>query len=234
MFSPRLLLTSAAASGALAISSPAGASAQGKIIGGSPGTSPSIVQLSFAQDGGVYGCTGEAIAAQWVLTARHCTEGDEWLDVYYSNDTENPGTPIAADRVYNSPYGDVGLVHLSQARSVDYQEISGDYSPLTGDVGTIWGYGLRAAGQPADHLYTASVRVLGSSTDAYGGPAVHVEGVSGAANHGDSGGPLLVDGAVVAVCSTGDEADPGSNAQARSNYANLAASRAWISSIAGV
>lgn len=206
-----------------------------KIIGGTSTTSPYIVQLVFGQSGGTYGCTGEAISANWVLTAQHCIDGTEWMDVYYSNSTSNPGTPVAADEVYGSSYGDVALVHLSTSKSVStYGSLATSYTATAGDSGTIYGYGLRANQQQSTGLYKASVNVLGASTDAYSGKAVHVQGVNGASNHGDSGGPLIVGGKIVGVCSTGDEADPGSNINATSNYANLTASRSWIKSTSGV
>ncbi len=205
------------------------------IVGGTAGSSPYIVQLEFGDGSGTYGCTGEAISSQWVLTAQHCIDGVQWMNVYYSNSTSNPGTPVAADRVAGSPYGDVALVHLSTTKSVSsYAPLASSYTARAGDSGTIWGYGLRANQQPASGLYKATVNVLGASTDAYGGRAVHVQGVSGASNHGDSGGPLYVNGVVVGVCSTGDSADPGSDTHAGSNYANLSDSRSWIRSTSGV
>lgn len=234
-----LTLAASGASAATAADHPAPGSSPSTttphIIGGSYATSPYIVQLVFSQNGGTYGCTGEAISSEWVLTAQHCTDGDQWMDVYYSNSTTNPGTPVAADAVYDSPYGDVGLVHLSTPTSVSsYGRLASSYTPSTSDSGTIYGYGARANGAQADHLYKATVDVLGSSTDAYGGRAIHVEGVDGASNHGDSGGPLVIGGQIVGVCSTGDVADPGSDINARSNYANLTASRSWIAQTTGV
>lgn len=205
------------------------------IVGGRAATNPSIVQLSFGQNGGSYGCTGELIDSEWVLTAQHCTDGDEWMNVYPSNDTRNPGPAHPADRLVNSPYGDVALVHLAKPlNDRTPMRLADRYQPQSGDAGTVLGYGLRANRVPADHLYAADVDVVGRSTDAYGGEAVHVRGKTGASNHGDSGGPLIVDGVVVAVCSTGDSSDPGANTHAGSNYANLTASRAWIHQTTGV
>jgi secreted trypsin-like serine protease len=180
-------------------------------------------------------CTGEQVSGSWVLTARHCIDGIGAMNVHHSNSTVNRGTPVAVDRVSAAPTGDIALVHLRSAYALS------SYAPLdlaataksTG-TGTIQGYGLRANAVQSDGLYQASVSLTGASTDAFGGRAQHVTGVSGASNHGDSGGPLLVGGKVVAVCSTGDSADPGANTSAGSNYALLSQSAPWIRSTAGI
>ncbi|NYE95370.1 secreted trypsin-like serine protease [Psychromicrobium silvestre] len=214
-----------------------GGGATTNIVGGTqaPAT-PWAVQLIFQQGGtDSYGCTGEAISASWILTAKHCVDGTTAMNVYFSNSTSNRGTAIKADQLKASPYGDVALVHLSTAHALSsYPALAASYAPTVGATGTIMGYGLRANQTPSTGLYQANIKVLGTSSDAYGGPAVHIQGVSGAANHGDSGGPLIIGGKIVGVCSTGDSADPGSNTQAGSNYANLTTSRSWITSTSGV
>jgi len=204
------------------------------IIGGTVAYNPAYVQLIFGQDGGTYGCTGEAIGSQWVLTARHCVDGISWMDVYYSNSTTNRGTAHPADQVGYSPNGDVALVHLASPKALNsYAHMTSSYTPRQ-ETGTIYGYGLRANQTPTDHLYKANVEINAISTDAYGGEALHVNGIDGASNHGDSGGPLVVGGEIVGVCSTGDSADPGSNTQAGSNYASLTDSRSWVQQVTGI
>ena len=205
------------------------------IIEGHATNSSYIVQLEGTSGRDAFGCTGEALNDEWVLTARHCIDGIDSMTVYYDNDTVNRQNPVAADRVLASPNGgDVALVHLSKKKALNnYANLADSYQPQRGDQGDIFGYGLRAWQVRADWLYTAHVSVLGESTDAYGGSAVHVKGVDGAANHGDSGGPLVVNGQIVGVCSTGDDVDPGGNAQASSNYANLTESRDWIRQTTG-
>lgn len=208
-----------------------------QIIGGEQAPStPWEVQLVFQQGGtGTYGCTGEQLNASWVLTAEHCVDGTTAMNVYHSNSTTNRGTATAADRLYSAPSGDIALVHLRTPKTLSsYAQLDLGYSPRSSGTGTIMGYGNRANSAPSTGLYQASVSLTGSSTDAYGGIAQHVTGVSGASNHGDSGGPLLVNGKVVGVCSTGDVADPGANTRAGSNYAVLAQSASWIRSTAGV
>lgn len=206
------------------------------IIGGSQETSPWAVQLRFSVQGssGTSGCTGEQLNAEWVLTAKHCVEGAYDMKVYHSNDQVNPGTAVSASNLYSAPNGDIALIKLDSPVSLtSYPELDLGYSPQAGDSGVIMGYGLGAWDQPTTTLRSATVRVVGNSTDAYGGPAANLQGVSGAANRGDSGGPLLIDGRIVAVCSTGDIA-PGGNINAESNYALLSQSAAWIQETTGI
>ncbi|WP_427017909.1 S1 family peptidase [Pseudarthrobacter sp. P1] len=193
------------------------------------------VQLLFASHGAVYRCTGVAIADAWVLTARHCVAEATTMDVYYSNSTTEQGTPVPADHLYASSAGDVGLIHLSAPHELrHYPDLARSYEPSGDDTGQIMGYGLRANQQAAKGLYEADVAVTNVSNDAYGGLAIHIYGLSGAPNHGDSGGPLIVDGEIVGVCSTGDLSDPGADTGAGSNYANLTGSRDWIRTLTGV
>ena len=157
------------------------------------------------------------------------------MNVYLSNSTSNRGTPIAVDDMQNSSNGDAALVHLGEPAPVNQNmPLADSYDATAGDSGVIEGYGLRANRVPTSRLYKADVSILGESTDAYGGRAIHLEGVNGSSNHGDSGGPLIVNGQIVGVCSTGDSADPGSDFHADSNYANLTDSRQWIADVTGV
>lgn len=223
--------------GALGATPANAATASPQVIGGEPAPStPWEVQLVFQQGGtGTYGCTGEQLNASWVLTAEHCVDGTTAMNVYHSNSTTNRGTATAADRLYSAPSGDIALVHLRTPKTLtSYAQLDLGFAPRSSGTGTITGYGNRANSVPTTGLYQASVTLSGRSTDAYGGVAQHVTGVSGAANHGDSGGPLLVGGKVVGVCSTGDVADPGADTHAGSNYAVLTQSAAWIRSTAGI
>lgn len=215
----------------------AGSVASPQVVGGEQAPStPWEVQLLFQQGGtGTYGCTGEQINASWVLTAEHCVDGTTAMDVYHSNSTTNRGTATPVDKLYSAPKGDIALVHLRTPKTLSsYAPVDLAYSTRTSGTGTIMGYGNRANSVPTTGLYQATVNLTGRSVDAYGGTAQHVTGVSGAANHGDSGGALVVGGKVVAVCSTGDSADPGADTHAGSNYAVLTQSASWIRSTAGI
>ncbi len=207
------------------------------VIGGQQESNPWIVQLNFNSTSsvGTFGCTGEQINSEWVLTAKHCVDDATNMRVFQSNDQTNPGEGIRADMMYASPAGDIGLVHLSkEAPLPSYAQLDFSYTPTEGDSANIYGYGLGANSQPTSTLRGASVNVIGNSTDAYGGIAAHIRGVDGASNHGDSGGPMIKNGKVVAVCSTGDQADPGANINAQSNYALLSQAGDWITTMTGV
>lgn len=212
------------------------ATASPNIVGGSPAAAtPWEVQLIFEQGAGTYGCTGEQINADWVLTANHCVDGTTAMDVYHSNSTSDLGPAVAADALYSAPAGDIALVHLGTSSPVaSYPALDLGYATKSSGTGTIMGYGLRANATESTGLYQAQVSLTGRNSDAYGGLAQHVTGVTGASNHGDSGGPLIVNGAVVGVCSTGDTADPGADTTAGSNYAVLSQSASWIQETAGV
>lgn len=207
------------------------------IIGGSEAKSPWIVQLNFNsyEQSGTFGCTGEQLNDEWVLTAKHCTDGSYNMEVFQSNDQNNPGEAIRGDRMVAAPEGDIALIHLSKSAPLSqYASLNLDYSIKENTRGDIYGYGMGANKSYTDTLRTARVSVIGESTDAYDGLAVHLRGFNGASNHGDSGGPLVINGKVVAVCSTGDQADPGANINAQSNYAVLAQSADWIESTTGI
>lgn len=223
--------------GSLGATAANAATASPQVIGGqqAPNT-PWEVQLVFQQGGtDSFGCTGEQLNASWVLTAKHCVDGTTAMNVYQSNSTTNRGAATAADSLYPAPTGDIALVHLRTAKALtSYAPLDLAATAKSTGTGTILGYGNRANSAPTTGLYQASVNLTGSSTDAYGGRAQHVTGVSGASNHGDSGGSLVVNGKVVGVCSTGDVADPGANTHAGSNYALLAQSASWIRTTAGV
>lgn len=162
-------------------------------------------------------------------------DGDTSVNAYFSNSTSNRGTPIAVDDMQNSSNGDAALVHLSEPAPVDqYIPLADSHDATAGDSDVIEGYGLRANRVPTSGLYKADVSILGETSDAYGGRAIHLEGVNGASNHGDSGAPLVVNGQIVGVCSTGDSADPGSDIHAGSNYANLTDSRQWSTDVTSV
>jgi secreted trypsin-like serine protease len=144
----------------------------------------------------------------------------------------NQGTEVSVDEKDASPNGDIELLHLSSPVDTTYMQL-GNADPGTGTTDQIYGWG-RTLNQspPSPVLKTADVQVTGSSSDAFGGPAIASQGVTGAAWHGDSGGPEVSNGVQVGVCSTGNNS--GSDPNGSQNYASVAASRDWIQQTAGV
>ncbi len=229
-----IAVASAGFTGAQATTDSASQSDDKYIIGGSRATSPWIVQLRFTgAEGDMNGCTGEQLNDEWVLTAKHCTEGSSNMKVHQSNSALMPGIGISADSIQEAPEGDLALIHLSRKAPLStYGSLDTSYSPSEGQEGTIYGYGARANEAPATHLYQAKVSVTGTSSDNYGAEAVRIRGVDGASNSGDSGGPLVINGRIVGVCSTGDP-DPGADINTSSNYTMLAANANWIQQTMG-
>ncbi|WP_049758815.1 S1 family peptidase [Renibacterium salmoninarum] len=238
-----VLIGAAAASLALvgagaATAAPVGSgSASPDIVGGTKSApTPWAVQLIFQQPGesGSFGCTGEAISSEWILTAGHCVKGDTGMKVYFSNSTSDRGVGIAVDDFYSQPDNDDALVHLSQAKELSaYPTMTDGYQINTNDAALIMGYGRRANSVNSDGLYQAKMRVPGASSDTAGGPAIHLQGINGGANHGDSGGPLIIGNKIVGVASTVDSG-PGASTTGKSNYASVSDARDWIQNTTGI
>jgi secreted trypsin-like serine protease len=218
----------AVATTALAAPAALADNSQPMIIGG--GTVSSAPWGAQVYVGGAFNCSGTIIAPQWVLTARHCAGSS--MSVRVGNVNLGQGTSRTVDRTAASPNGDILLLHLPTAVNTTYMTL-GSADPATGSTNSIYGWGRPRDNQPASPiLKTATVRVTGSSTDAFGGRAIRSQGVSGAAWHGDSGGPQISGGVQVGVCSTGE--NNGHQTNGTQNYASVAASRTFIRNTAGV
>ncbi|GAB3910077.1 trypsin-like serine protease [Kibdelosporangium lantanae] len=198
------------------------------IIGG--GTASSAPWGAQVYVGGQFNCSGTIIAAEWVLTARHCSGSS--MSVQVGNVNLGQGTESDVDKTATSPNGDILLLHLSTSIETTYMKL-GSADPETGSRNSIYGWGRPKDNDPASPvLKTATVEVTGSSTDAFGGQAIASKGVDGAAWHGDSGGPQIAYGVQVGVCSTGENS--GHDPNGTQNYASVAASRDFIKQTAGV
>src|ERR1043165_6784381 len=181
------------------------------IIGG--GTVSSAPWGAQVYVNGQFNCSGSIIAPQWVLTARHC-DGSS-MSVKVGNVKLCQGENRTVDRKATAPRGDILLLHLSSAVQTTYIKLA-DANPANGSTNQIYGWGrTQGNNPPSPVLKTANVRVNGTSSDAYGGPAIASVGVNGSAWHGDSGGPQLFNGVQVGVCSTGSNS--GSNPQGTQN-----------------
>ncbi|HYS40767.1 MAG TPA: trypsin-like serine protease [Pseudonocardiaceae bacterium] len=198
-----------------------------RIIGGKlAGDSPWATQVSWDDTG--YECSGSAVAAQWVLTARHCVNS-AGMTVLIGAKQLGDGTKAVVDDKIVDPTGDLALLHLTEPVSTTYVTLA-DEDPKVGAINEIYGWGKTdPTSGPADQLKSARVKVTSvDCQDAQGGRAICSTGITGMAFNGDSGGPEMASGVEVGVCSTGDD-----DAKTQ-QYASVAANRQWIREVANV
>ncbi len=224
----RLRVTLAAATLALGSvfvnAAPAQADVEPTNIGG--GTVSSAPWAAAVFRNGSFTCSGTIIAAQWVLTARHCTGSAMSVRVGSVNRTS--GGTVANVTSYSVRY-DLALLRLDRSISTTYMRLASTNPPVN-STNNIYGWGMTCySGCGASTvLKTATVRVTSTSaTDYYGGPAIASTRINGNAWKGDSGGPETYNGLQVGVASTAD-------GSSRQWYGSVPASRAWITSVSGV
>jgi secreted trypsin-like serine protease len=218
-----LAAASVAVGAALIPATPAAADVEPYIIGG--GTVSSAPWAAAVFRSGSFTCSGTIIAAQWVLTARHCTSASMTVRVGSVNRTS--GGVVANVTSYSSRY-DLAVLRLDRSISTSYMPLASSNPPV-GSTNNIYGWGMTCySGCSASTvLKTATVRVTGSGTDAYGGPALASTRINGNAWRGDSGGPQTYNGLQVGVAST-------ANGTTSQWYGSVAASRSWIRTTTGV
>ncbi|MDQ7905489.1 DUF1986 domain-containing protein [Phytohabitans sp. ZYX-F-186] len=224
----RIRLTVAAiaatVTGALVVPGTAVADPTPLIIGGGTVSSAPWAAAVFAN--GSFTCSGTIIAANWVLTARHCLNGTMSVRVGSVNRTSGGVTSgVSATYAQN----DLALMRLSTSVSTSYVSLAGSNPPI-GSTNSIYGWGMTCySGCGAStQLKTANVRVTtNNATDAYGGQAIRTTRINGNAWRGDSGGPQFYNGQQVGVASTANGVDI-------QNYGSVAYNRSWIRSVSGV
>ncbi|HEX4702880.1 MAG TPA: trypsin-like serine protease [Pseudonocardiaceae bacterium] len=198
-----------------------------RIIGGKDaGDAPWAAQVVWDDAG--FECSGTTVAAQWVLTARHCVS-PYGMTVLIGSNQLGDGTKAAVDDKIVDPVGDLVLLHLAEPVQTTYVQLA-DADPKPGSINDIYGWGMTdPTSGPSEQLKTARVKVTSvDCKDAQGGRAICSTGITGTAYRGDSGGPEMAAGVEVGVCSTGnDEAKT-------QQYASVAANRTWIRQIANV
>ena len=192
------------------------------IIGG--GTVSSAPWSAQIYRNGSFTCSGTIIAARYVLTARHCTGSA--MTVRIGSVNRGSGTLVSVS-TYSSRY-DLAVLTLATSISTSYMPLA-SANPPTNSTNSIYGWGMTCYSgcSASPTLKTATVRVTGLSTDAYGGQAIASTRVNGNAWRGDSGGPQVYNGQQVGVASTADGVS-------RQYYGSVAYSRTWIRSVAGV
>lgn len=194
------------------------------IIGG--GTVSSAPWAAAVFSNGSFTCSGTIIAANWVLTARHCISGT--MSVRVGSVYRSSGGVTRSVSATYSRY-DLALMRLASSVSTSYVTLSSSYPPV-GSTNTIYGWGMTCYSGcgASEQLKTATVQVTSTNvTDAYGGRAIRSTRINGNAWRGDSGGPEFYNGAQVGVAST-------ANGTTIQNYGSVAYNRAWITSVAGV
>jgi secreted trypsin-like serine protease len=193
-----------------------------KIIGG--GAVSSAPWAAQIYTNGRFTCSGTIIAAEWVLTAKHCVQSN--MSVRVGDVRRGSGT--AANVVRSSTRNDVALLNLDRAIDTTYSRLASNDPPV-GATNSIYGWGMTCANgcSPASQLKTATVRVSGFTTDAFGGRAIASTRINGNAWKGDSGGPQYYNELQVGVASTAD-------GSSRQYYASIATNRAWIRQVSGV
>ncbi|MEU7587095.1 trypsin-like serine protease [Micromonospora sp. NPDC049230] len=223
---PLLAVLGTALIGTLGVASGASAAPPGPqpIIGGN--TVSSAPWAAAVLSNGSFTCSGSVIAAQWVLTARHCVNGTMSVRVG-SVYRASGGVTRTVSATYTR--NDLALLRLSSTVSTSTVTLASSNPPIN-STNSIYGWGMTCYSgcSASSQLKTATVRVTSNSvTDAYGGQAIRSTEISGNAWRGDSGGPQFYNGQQVGVASTAD----GYSIQ---NYGSVAYNRAWITSVAGV
>ncbi|MFJ9381934.1 S1 family peptidase [Streptomyces sp. NPDC101455] len=223
---------------------------------GDPVESPAVVngEAAASADGmgallldGDFRCSASLVAAEWVLTAKHCVV-----------DSTGDGAKLAADRlsvrvksldrtsgggVVNVDYTkvrtshDIALLHLTRSANAEYVRLP-TVNPAVGTTNYIFGWGSTNGYSGAStYLKRATVEVTDvNAADFYGGPAVRSYKINGYACYGDSGGPQfkLVDGLRYQVGVLSTVTSSGGVCQGYQTYASVPASLDWINEVAGL
>lgn len=192
-----------------------------RIIGGSPapraGATVALVDKKLDSYRG-YFCAGSLIRPRWVLTARHCffnySAKDFDVVVGRKDLQKRVGQRIAAARVYfpsldKHPYTDIALVYLAKKSFGTLRELGGS-DPSVGEEVEIEGWGAKRNRYP-HLLQKGTINILAGSrcVDAYSytfsAANLFCAGKEDIVDScwGDSGGPLLFRGKLVAVVSFG-------------------------------
>lgn len=206
-----------------------------RIIGGNAADISKVPFAALQLVNGQANCSGSQISATWVLTAKHCiaNQSVSKMSIQLGSATIGSGTVIKAKRALGWADGDVALIELASPYKNTYSAL-GASNPAKGAKGDIYGWGaIDTTPTYPDYLKTAKVTVVGTNNSNWPGPAIVEKGDNGQALWGDSGGPLIVNGKQVGVCSGPLNGDPGT-ISGTVMYASTVAAASWIKSTSGV
>lgn len=206
-----------------------------RIVGGNKADISAVPFAALQLVNGQVNCSGSQISSTWVILAKHCIEdhtADE-VSVQLGSATVGQGTVVQAKQILGWSGGDVALIELDTAYQNTYSKLAAS-NPAVGAKGDIYGWGaIDTAPTYPDYLKTAKVSIVGTDSSHWPGPAIVEKGTDGQALWGDSGGPLIVNGKQVGVCSGPLKGSPGT-ISGTVMYASVIAAGSWITSTSGV
>lgn len=179
------------------------ATAVAKIANGTPcaglNKSPVVVVLKTSPDGRTGLCSGTMISPNKVLTAAHCLEGASSIDILFGTSTEKFAYVIASSWEIHPAFtrntngtlvNDVGIVHSPVSLPVPNLPILSSSAPQTGNIVSIFGYGV-SSGTADDY---GQLRAGAMTIGGVDGSNIYASYEASSSNvcAGDSGGPMLL------------------------------------------
>lgn len=212
--------------------------------GGNEGSIPQLVLLYYQDGGQEHFCTGTVVGPTTVLTAGHCGSGVASTYQLYMGTGQAPtsmlSTPplleysaqsVTVDPSYNpaTQLDDVAVITLAQPTKIRPIQLT---APQDGEQGMSYGWGGPNGGvTPSQNPVSISLgsTISSPSIESTALPPVIVStsqflGAGPGLEHGDSGGPLIVNGVEVGINDARDFA----NMSLPSVYVNIGAVQAWI------
>jgi len=190
-----------------------------QIINGVPTTEyPAVAAVDILKPTGEFLCTGTLVSPSVVLTAAHCVDNDPVaIDVVFfpnsSTETHYAGVAYAIHPEYRFPAADLAML-LLEAPVVGITPVPvAGRTPRPRTVGTIVGYGADETGNVGvKEMGTVRLKRCPRRVPALGlqrgdlARALCWRSRPSEQNtcHGDSGGPLLIDGELAGVTSGGE------------------------------